>query len=434
MGSKRAWVIWSAALFSYSIAVLHRTSLGVAAPQAAEHFGIQAGLLSTFVVLQIAVYAGSQIPVGLALDRIGPRTMITLGALLMASGQSLLAFSPSLPLAFTARILVGAGDAATFVSAIRLLPFWFPAYRIPLLTQLTGAIGQIGQILSAVPLVWLLGSQGWRVGFAACAIAGLISAVSCWSLIRDSPHGPVRRRESSPESFISQLQAVVSQPGTWLGFFSHYTVGFAPMAFALMWGFPFLTAGEGRSPAVAGLLMTAFVLGSIITGPVVGQLTRAHPLRRSNLVLAASMAGLVPWVVVLLWPGPAPTWLLVLLVAGLSVGGPGSSIGFDFARTANDQRRLGTATAVVIMGGFLGALVAVLLIGAILDGISGGGGAGYDLHAYRWAMAVQVPMYLVGLIGIYRSRRSTRRQMASEGLIVPAWSEALRREYRRLRR
>ncbi|OYO18144.1 MFS transporter [Enemella dayhoffiae] len=432
MSTRRARLIWAVAVVAYAIAVLHRTSLGVAAPQAVHHFGIHAGVLSIFVVLQVAVYTASQIPVGLALDRTGPRTMITIGAVLMATGQLVMALSGSLPIAFAARVLVGAGDAATFVSAVRLLPSWFPAGRIPLLTQLTGALGQTGQILSAVPLVWLLGNLGWRTGFLACASAGLFAAVSCWILLRDSPQGRVRRTDTGPESFLRQLQAVVTQPGTWLGFFSHYTTCFAPMTFALMWGFPFLVQGESRSPAVAGGLLTVFVIGSIVTGPVVGQLTRAHPLRRSNLVLAASMAGLVPWVLVLLWPGPAPTWLLLILVIGLSIGGPGSAIGFDFARTANDRGRLGTATAVVIMGGFLGALVAVLLIGAVLDGLNPGGG--YGLHDYRWAMAAQVPMYVIGLVGIYSSRHRTRAQMAAEGLFVPTWAEALRREYRRLRR
>src|SRR6266536_319499 len=74
--------------------------------------------------------------------------------------------------AVRARVLVGAGDAMTFISVLRLVPHWFPARRVPIVTQLTGLVGQAGQVLSAVPLAALLAGPGWTTAFLAAAGAG----------------------------------------------------------------------------------------------------------------------------------------------------------------------------------------------------------------------------------------------------------------------
>lgn len=92
-------------------AVLQRSSLGVMGLTASTHFHASAGIVATFMVLQLAVYAVAQLPAGMLLDRVGPRLVITLGAVLMTIGQLLIAVSDQIPMAILARVLVGAGDA-----------------------------------------------------------------------------------------------------------------------------------------------------------------------------------------------------------------------------------------------------------------------------------------------------------------------------------
>lgn len=87
IGRRRAWLIWTVALAAYILAIFHRTSLGVAGLLAAERFDIAAAQLSTFTVLQLSVYAVMQVPVGVALDRWGPKTLILTGLSLMTAGQ-----------------------------------------------------------------------------------------------------------------------------------------------------------------------------------------------------------------------------------------------------------------------------------------------------------------------------------------------------------
>jgi len=114
IGRRRAWVIWLVGLSVYVLAVFHRTSLGVAGLLAAERFHISAAQLATFTVVQLSVYAAMQIPVGVLIDRFGPRVLMLAGTVLMVAGQLTLAFAPSITIAVVGRMLVGAGDATIF--------------------------------------------------------------------------------------------------------------------------------------------------------------------------------------------------------------------------------------------------------------------------------------------------------------------------------
>jgi MFS family permease len=417
--------VWVVGLSAYVVGVLHRTSLGVAGLDAQDRFGVGAGALASFAVLQLLVYAGLQIPVGLLLDRFGSLRLVVSGALVMASGQVLMAFSDHIAGAVIARILVGAGDAMTFISVLRLVAQWFPPRRVPVVTQLTGITGQLGQVLSAVPLAALLAGPGWTPAFVSAAGAGVFVAIVALVALRDTPQ---RRVNSGPAITFRRLGRDLSgawrHPGTRLGLWSHFTTQFTGTVFALMWGFPFLIAGEGLPRETASALLTVFVLVGMAAGPLIGVLVQRHPMRRSWLVLGVVGVNAIGWGLVIAWPGRAPLAILVLLVLALGLGGPGSMIGFDLARTFNPPSRLGTATGMVNVGGFVASLVTILLVGLVLDARTGGR-ANYDIGDFKVAMSVQYLVGAVGLVGILRTRRLARRRLAEEGIVVRPIREVL---------
>jgi MFS family permease len=421
----RAWAVWAVGLTAYIIGVLHRTSLGVAGLDAQGRFGIGAGALASFAVLQLIVYAGLQVPVGMLLDRFGSLRLVVTGALVMTGGQALMAFSHDVTGAVIARVLVGAGDAMTFISVLRLVPQWFPARRVPVVTQLTGIVGQLGQILSAVPLAVLLAGPGWTTSFVSCAAAGVVVAIVTLVALRDTPQSRV---SSGPAITLRQLGSDLANawrhPGTRLGLWTHFSTQFTGTVFALMWGFPFLIAGEGLRRETASALLTLFVVVGMAAGPVIGLLVQRHPLRRSWLVLGVVTANALGWAVVLAWPGRAPLPVLVMLVLALGLGGPGSMIGFDLARTSNPPDRLGTATGIVNVGGFVASLLTILLVGLILDARTGGTSA-YDIGDFKVAMSVQYLIGAIGVVGILRTRRLARRRLAEEGVVVRPLREVL---------
>jgi MFS family permease len=396
--------VWAVGVLAYILTVMQRTSLGVAGLDAARRFGLTPGVLASFVFIQVTVYIAAQTPAGVLVDRFGPRVMLVVSGIFLTAGQLLLASATALPQAVLARILVGLGDAIVFVAVLGLVPRWFAARRVPLITQLTTILGQLGQILSAVPFLMLLHHAGWSTAFGFAAAGSALVALLAAAVVRNAPGGgwspapPMSAREIG-----RQLREVWGRPGTRLGFFGHMGTQFSMMVFALLWGVPYLESAQHLSASVAGALMTLFVLCTICIGPVVGVFTSRHPARRSWLLLAVIAADALTWTAVLAFPGPAPRWLLVLLVVVLSAGGPGSVVGFDIARTSNPRHNLGVAQSMVNMAGFSATLFVLAVMGAVMTAMGG-----FTPEAFRVAWLVQYPVWLVAVIGVLVMRRQAR--------------------------
>ena len=426
----RAWAVWGTGVLAYAVAVFHRGSLGVAGLTAQQRFHAGATQLALFSVLQLAVYAALQVPVGVLLDRFGSRRLLTVGAALMGAGQFALAEAHSVPLAITARVLVGAGDAMTFISVLRLLAVWFPPTQVPVLTQLTAILGQLGQIAAAYPLVALLRTSGWTRSFEFAGAVGLVVAGLVALLLRDAPAGgPLVPVPTSRALVAERVRGAWRASGTRLGLWTHFVTQFSGTVFGLLWGYPFLVVGEGVTPGTAGLLLSLMVVAGMVVGPVLGRLVGFFPHRRSILVLTIVGATATAWTFVLAWPGRAPLWLLVVLVLVLSSNGPGSMVGLDYARTENPPDRIGSASGIVNVGGFVASLTTVLLVGAVLGALSSG--TAYTLGAFRVAFLVQYALWAVGLWGVFSQRRLLRREL---GLQLDPFHRAVLRRARAARR
>ena len=198
-----AWLIWTVGVLAYILTVMQRTTLAAAGLDAADRFGLSPGALATFVFLQVAVFAAAQIPAGLLVDRYGPRVMLVANAVLLAGGQPLLAQATSMPVAAAAaRVLVGTGDAIVFAATLALIPRWFSARRVPVMTQLTTIVGQLGQILSAVPFVALLRHFGWSTAFTSVGAASALMGVLAFAVVPTAhrEHGWLRPSRRSATS------------------------------------------------------------------------------------------------------------------------------------------------------------------------------------------------------------------------------------------
>ena len=414
----RAYAVWLVALTAYAVAVFHRASLGVAAVEAQERFSAGASAVSLFLVLQLAVYAALQVPVGVALDRFGSRRLILAGALTMAVGQLVLAVAADVPTAVAARVLVGAGDAMTFISVLRVVSLWFPGRTVPLITQLTGILGQVGSIVAAYPLVAVLQGTSWQTTFLGAAATGVLVGALVLVALRDAPVGTHLPPLASLTDLRATLSAAWREPGTRIGLYTHFVTQFSGTVFALLWGYPFLVFGQGRSPAVAASLLTLLVVVGMLVGPLLGRLCGRWPLRRSVLVFGILASTATVWTVVLLWPGRAPLPLLVLLVVVLGTNGPASMIGFDYARTENPAARLGSASGLVNVGGFVASLLAMLGIGVVLDLLTPGGSTDWSLGAFKAAFAVQYAVWALGAFEVWRYRQRVRARLAREGVVL----------------
>ncbi|MEO6145149.1 MAG: MFS transporter, partial [Dermatophilaceae bacterium] len=285
LGGHKAWMVWSAAICVYILAVFHRTSLGVAGLVAAERFNISSAQLATFTMVQLFVYAAMQIPVGAMLDRVGAKKMLVSGVVLMTGGQFAFAFASTFGAGVAARVFVGMGDAMIFISLVQLVALWFPPARTAMITQLTGVLGQVGALAATAPLSAALNNLGWTRSFAAAASAGVLLGIVLIAVVRDSPYEDHHRDEVKMRAVGRALKLAWAEPATRLGLWSHFSAQFGATVFALLWGFPFLVAGQGLTPGAASGLLIVMTVTAIVTSPIIGGFVTRWPYSRSTLIL-----------------------------------------------------------------------------------------------------------------------------------------------------
>ncbi len=228
-------------------------------------------------------------------------------------------------------------------------------------------------------------------------------------VVRDSPYADAPHR--APVDLAGMRRSLATtwaEPGTKLGFWTHFVTQFPAVAFALLWGYPFLVTAQGVSPGTAGVLLTLLVLSAMACGPLLGYLVGRFPYHRSRLVLAIVVVSATTWAVVLGWPGRVPLPMLVVLILSMAPNTPGSMIGFDYARTFNPAERVGSASGIVNVGGFTASLIVIVLVGLVVDLLS----SGTPTQAYRWAFATQFPVWLLGGAQVLRWRRRALQQLA----------------------
>jgi nitrate/nitrite transporter NarK len=411
LGGRTAWIVLTVGQFAAIVAVLQRSSLGVAATAALDRFGITAATLGAFIMVQLLIYSALQVPVGTLIDRYGSKRLVIAGSLLMAGAQVMFAAAHSLPVAFAARVVLGIGDALTFIAVMRLIPAWFPPQRSGMITNATGQLFQLGFLVSAVGFGAVLMATDWTTAFLVSAALSLVVGAVVLLLLRDSPSGrpPLVPLGRALAVAAHDVRSSWAEPGTRLGFWVTFLTLFTPMMFGVMWGYPFLTIGQGLPPTQARLLMSVLAVAAVALGPTIGLVMTRHPFLRSLIAIGITGVTMAVWTAVLLWPGPAPMWLLVVLVTMIPANSVSAVMAFDFARMFNPASRLGAAIGLVNVGGFTSTLVSVIAIGLVLDLLTPPGSTDYSLDAFRWAFATSYVLWAVGLAQVLRYRSRTQR-------------------------
>lgn len=415
-----AWLVWVIAVGVYFLALFHRASLGVAGNEALTQLNISATALGTFAMVQVGVYALMQVPAGLMIDQWGPRRMLLAATLTMGTAQILFAFSTNFVSALAARAILGAGDAAVFISVLRLAAQWFPRRRYAILTMITALVGMMGNLVATVPLVVLLGQQGWTKTFLFTGALSLVYAVlllrpAVVAPYRDSVAAVEQDQQPAPDSESLLTEARTTMRESWalsetrLGFWIHQATMAIGTVLSLVWGYPYLTQGLGYSNEAAASMLSIYVIANVVFNFIIGPLAGRKPGWRLPIAFWTAAVVLASLLALTVWPGAGPPQVIVAIAFTLFAAGiPASQIGFHIARDYNPGARIATATGLVNTGGFIGAMGSALLIGFVLD-ISSGSGFTPDLSDYRWAFSCMAGLAALSFIAMTVSVLRVRR-------------------------
>lgn len=369
--ARLANAIYAIALASFVLSFVHRTAPAAIAGELTQAFSISAAVLGTLAATYFYVYTVLQIPVGVLADTLGPRRLLTGGSAIAAAGSALFALAPAWEIAAVGRTLVGVGVSVAFIAVLKVSATWFPPQRFATLNGVTMFAGNLGAVAAGAPLAWLVTVTSWRVVFLALAAASAALALATWLRVRDSPAElGFAAAASAPAAgarvpWAAALASVIANPATWPAFVVNAGVGGSYLAFAGLWGVPYLQQVHGMERVTAAqhtsLLLLGVAFGSLAIGLISDRLgNRAGVMRVFVIAYALSW---LPWLAGVAWPLPATlAWFFLM---GLLI--PGFTLSWTIAKEANPPHYSGIATSVVNVGIFLGTGILQPLVGWVLD-------------------------------------------------------------------
>ncbi len=167
--------------------------------------------------LYLYAFAAMQFVVGAAVDAWGPRRAVAAGAAMMAAGGAVFAVARVLPVAYGARLAVGAGASVVFIGMLKQVGAWWRPDEFGTWSGFTQVAGNLGGLLAAAPLALLVAAAGWRATFGGVAAMSLALAGLCLALVRDRPEDagfppPVPRGDGAPRLGGRGVSHRVRQP------------------------------------------------------------------------------------------------------------------------------------------------------------------------------------------------------------------------------
>lgn len=351
--------------FSYFL----RSVNAVIAPELTRELGASAADLGLLTSAYLLAFGAVQLPLGLALDRYGPRRVEASLLLIAAAGCALFAVGTSLTQLAVARALIGLGVSACLMASFKAFSQWFGSERQASLNAAIMAAGGLGALTASTPLSWAIPQFGWRAVFVALAVIGLAFSAAIFS----TPDKPGSAKPEPLRSQVAGLSQVLTSHAFWRYAPQSTLIIGGFLALQGLWAVPWLMnfSGLERSVAAHHLLL----MGSGMLAGFLGIAFGVAPLKARGiapgLLLKSGMGlGLLATALIVLDIGPSePLWLALGLV--FSVGNLAYALlQGDFSPAL--AGRVNTALNLMV---FLGAFGIQWGFGAVVDVLQSAGHA-----------------------------------------------------------
>lgn len=283
--------------FAYLVSQFYRTSIGVVAPEIAHDLGLDATLLGTLSAAWFASFAIMQFPIGLALDRYGPRRTAATLMSLAVIGAVVFSQADGLVMAVLGQALIGAGCAPVFTSTMVSVSRWFPPDRFALLNSLVLASATGGILLSSRPFAMLAEAIGWRHSMLLVAAVTVLAQL----LIALFARGPRQLASDAHAETLSDLLRGLGEVMRIRALWPILPLSFTGYAVLIgvrgLWAGPYLDSVFGLAPVLRGDVLLAMSVAMLLGTLVYAALERRwdsrwRPVLLGNVLLVGTFVAL----------------------------------------------------------------------------------------------------------------------------------------------
>jgi len=369
--AKLAWLVVGLAALFYTYEFALRILPSVMEEQLLAHFHLMAGGFGVLSACYYFVYTPMQLPVGLLMDRFGPRVLLTVATMVCAGAVFLFAATSLLPLAYFARGLMGFGSAFAFIGAMKLAAIWFPPHRFALFSGLISSLGMVGAMAGDDIMAEMVTGLGWQTTCFVMGAIGVGLGVAIWFVVRDTPPrgyqvAPHHSMDASVRKLWISFWKVATRAQTWKAGFAGAIMFLPVSVIGSLWGPSDILSGHpSLNLAEATSVVTMVFLGYAIGSPVIGHLSDHYRNRKLPMVIGA--VGLaVTFGLFVMIPG-LPVWALYVLTFLIGVFSSAEALVFVVGREANRADAAGTAIAMINMLVTLGGALFQPIVGYILQ-------------------------------------------------------------------
>ncbi|MFZ7125887.1 MAG: MFS transporter [Desulfobacterales bacterium] len=368
------WLIFALLSTSYILVYFHRLCVSVLAVDLMNDLNAGGSLIGVLGAAYFYSYAVMQLPAGLLSDSWGPRKTITLFFVVASIGSVILGLAPTAAWAIVGRTIAGIGIAMLFVPTLKILAEWFTPREFASMTGLLLAMGGIGSLIAATPLVWLSNWIGWRSSFVFIGWITLCLAVLVGLFVRNRPSDkgwqPLTAPAESRSTAVGLGQAVrhvLSCRHFWpvaVWFFFDFAIFFS---LGGLWGGPYLMHVHHLSKAETGHILSMMALGLVVGSPLLCWLSD-RVFRRRKPVLLLTSVGMMLITALMTFTTAIPGWGLYVLFFMLTVcGNAVGAVAFTMNKEMFPVAMAGTATGLVNLFPFVGGAVFQPLVGFLLE-------------------------------------------------------------------
>ena len=376
-----------------------RSAISVIGPNLVVELKISAAELALLSSSFFLAFAVAQIPVGMLIDRFGPRFTMVLSTAIAVAGCIVFAFGPDLNTLILGRVLMAIGCSSFYVAPLAIYSRWFkPEYFSTVVGAQLGLSG-LGLLAATVPLAYAAATIGWRPSFLIVAALAGLSGLIVFLWVRDNPPG-AKNLDEKKENFVESLQglvAVTRVPSFWPIFAMHVTNYAVVITILGLWGGPYLAHVYGYDLETRGFYLLVLAIASTVSVFLWGPADRLFKSYRLPVLLGAGMTlAMLIWISLAgkMSPGLLLTWFALY---GLVTGFPPLLTGQ--ARAMFPPQLVGRGLTLLNLATMAGVFLFQFASGAVIEFMAPNQTV-YPLAAYQAAFGMQAA-FLALSIGCY---------------------------------